>query len=133
MGKVAQTVSKAGCLISLLAPLVGLVLYPRGKWLFGFVLLGFALLVLAGRLHRGPTPLALADDAERLLTGFHGAWDVDDYEHCNPRDPRLRELWLKTMQVGGLPEEWAGLDEWKKDALWEIIRSIRELGSDKQL
>jgi hypothetical protein len=33
----------------------------------------------------------------------------------------------RSLEVGGLPEEWVRLDEAKKDALRDIIRSLREL------
>jgi hypothetical protein len=95
MKKTPQFVFNSGCLVSVLAPVIGFVLYPRAKWLFAFVLVGY---------------------------------DVDDYEHLNPKDPRLRELWRKSMVVGGLPEEWVRLDEAKKNELRDIIRSLRQLG-----
>jgi len=82
-----------------------------------------------GRLTaRASKPQELADRAERLLSGSYGRWDVDDYEHLNPKDPHLRELWHKSMMVGGLPEKWVRLDETKKDELRDIIRNLRRLG-----
>jgi len=69
----------------------------------------------------------VADRAEQLLNGTFGGWDVDDYEHLNPRAPRLRELWRRTMAVGGLPEEWVNLDSRKKTELREIIAAMRQL------
>ena len=116
--------------MSALGPVAAVVLYPRAKWLFAFVLIGIVLLVLLNRFREEPSPQELADDAERLLNGiYRTSMDVDSYEHRNPRNPQVRDLWLKTMQVGGLPEEWVRLDETGKNALRDIIRSLRNLGN----
>jgi len=80
-------------------------------------------------LGKDPKPEAVADRAERLLNGTSHGWDVDDYEHLNPHEPRLRELWQRTMAVGGLPEEWVRLDGSKKTELRDIIAAMRHLGS----
>jgi hypothetical protein len=127
MPKFAQFAFRSGCLISLLAPVVAVALYPRAKWLFGFVVVGIVLLVLMKVLAKDPSPQALADTMDRLLSGCTGAWDVDDYEHLNPRNPQIRELWRRSMEVGGLPEQWSGLDEKSKDVLRDIIRNLRQL------
>jgi hypothetical protein len=71
----------------------------------------------------------LADRAEALLSGSYGGWDVDDYEHMNPRDPKVRNLWQSTIAVGGLPEGWAGLDDLKKKELREVIQRLRQLST----
>ena len=120
---------RSGCLITVLAPLVGVILYPRAKWVFAFALAGLALLIIDSLLLKrvDPAPNVVADDAERLLKGTFSGWEVDDYEHLNPRDPRVRELWRRTIDVGGLPEEWVRLDESKKDELRDIIRTLRRL------
>jgi hypothetical protein len=76
---------------------------------------------------KGPTPQELADRAERLLSGSSQGYDVDEYEHLNPKDPHLRELWHRSMAVGGPPEEWVRLDEEKKNELRDIIRSLRQM------
>ena len=70
----------------------------------------------------------MADRAERLLSGSFGGYEVDDYEHLNPNDPQVRELWHRSMAVGGLPEEWVRLDEAQKNEVREIIRNLRQLG-----
>ena len=49
-----------------------------------------AVLVLNGLFAKDPTPQALADEIERLLTGNFGGWDVDDFEHHHIRDPQLK-------------------------------------------
>jgi hypothetical protein len=126
--KAPEFIFNSGCLLSVLAPVIGLVLYPRAKWLFAFVLVGIALILFNILTAKAPTPQELADRAECLLGGNYGGYDVDDYEHLNPKDLRLRELWRKSMVVGGLPEEWVRLDEAKKNELRDIIRSLRQLG-----
>jgi hypothetical protein len=130
MIKAAKFASGLGCLTSLIAPLLAILLYPRAKWLFAFLLLGVAVLVLNVRLARDPTPEALADEIERLLTGRSAGWDVDNFESHRIRDPQLKELWRKSMLAGPhpAPEEWVGLDEAHKDRLREIIRELRALG-----
>jgi hypothetical protein len=112
--KAAQFASGIGCLLSVLGPIVALVLYQRATWLFAFALIGLVVLVLNHLMAKDPTPLDVADRAEQLLNGTAYGWDVDDYEHLNPREPQLRELWGRTMATGGLPEEWTRLDENKK-------------------
>ena len=79
-------------------------------------------LLLSGR---APTAMEVAERAERLLKGTTGTWDVDDYEHLNPHDPRLRALWRRTMEVGGLPEEWPRLDEVQKNQVRNLIDEMR--------
>jgi hypothetical protein len=127
MKKPAQFMFGSGCLLSVLAPVIGLVLYPRAKWLFGFVLVGIALILINILTAKEPAPQELAERAERLLNGHFGGYEVDDYEHLNPKDPHVKELWRRTMAVGGLPEEWVRLDEEKKDELRGIIQSLRQL------
>ena len=118
----------SGCLVSVLAPIIGLLLYPRAKWLFAYVLVGIALILLNILITRALTPQEVADRAERLLSGSFGGYEVDDYEHLNPKDPQVRELWHRSMAVGGLPEEWVRLDEAQKNEVREIIRNLRQLG-----
>jgi len=72
MIKAAKFASGLGCLTAVLAPLLAILLYPRANWLFAFVLVGIAVLVLNERLAKDPTPQALADEIERLLTGNTG-------------------------------------------------------------
>jgi hypothetical protein len=128
MNKMPQFMFGSGCLISVLAPVIGFVLYPRANWLFAFVFVGIALILLNILTAKAPTPQELADRAEHLLNGSYGGWDVDDYEHLNPKDPSLQALWHRSMAVGGLPEEWVRLDEAKKNELRDIIRSPGQLG-----
>ena len=115
---------------AVLAPLLAILLYPRANWLFAFVLLGIAILVLNERLSKDPKPQALADEIERLFTGHYGGWDVDDFEHRKIRDSQLKELWRRSMQAGThpAPEEWVGMDEEHKDRLRQIIRELRAIG-----
>lgn len=131
MKKTAKFVSGLGCLISVLAPLLALLLYPRAKWLFGFVLVGIAVLVLNRKVAKDPTPQTLAEEIERLLNGTSGGWDVDNFESRRIRDPKISEFWRRSMEVGGLPEEWVRLEEGRKHQLEEIIRSLRELGNER--
>jgi type IV secretory pathway TrbD component len=115
----------AGCLVSMLAPVAGIVLYPKANWLFAFVILGVGLIALAILTRKDPNPIEVAERAERLLNGTSSGWDVDDYEHLHPREPQLRELWQKTMTIGGLAEEWVRLDDGRKRELQGVIRAIR--------
>jgi hypothetical protein len=66
---------RSGCLVSVLAPVIGFVLYPRAKWLFAFVLVGIALILLNILTAKDPTPQELADRAERLLSGSYSRYD----------------------------------------------------------
>ena len=127
MKPVLQIVPRLGCLISVAAPILGFVLYPRANWLFLFVFLGVALLAFTILTSKDPTPRELAGRAEALLYGNTGPWDVDDYEHMNPKDPRLKDLWGNTMRVGGLPEAWPGLSEEKKAHLRTIIQELKDM------
>jgi hypothetical protein len=130
MSKVAKFASGLGCLTTVLAPLLAILLYPRANWLFAIVLVGLAVLVLSKRFAKDPTPQALADEIERLLTGRSAGWDVDNFESHRIRDPQLKELWQKSMVAGPnpAPEEWIGMDEEHKDRLRQIIRELRALG-----
>jgi hypothetical protein len=128
MKQAKQIVFRAGCLVSVLAPVVAIVLYPRAKWLFAFALIGVALLIFGILTAKDPTPQEMADHAERILSGTDGTWDVDDYEHLNPKNPILKDLWRSTMSTGGLPEEWVRLDEEKQNEIREIIRTMRQIG-----
>lgn len=128
MIKAARFASGLGCLASVLAPLVAILLYPKANWLFAFVLMGIIVLVLNSRLAKDPTPQALADEIERLLMGKYSGWDVDNFESQRIRDPQLRGFFLKSMEVNCAPETWVSLDEHQKDRLKEIIRDLRSLG-----
>jgi hypothetical protein len=132
MNKAAKFTSKLGCLISIVAPVLAMLLYPRAKWLFVFVLVGIIVLVLNRRFAKDPTPQALADQIERLLTGNCAGWDVDDFEMQGIRDPQLKDLHHRSINVG-LPEEWVKLDEERKNQLREIIRNLRELGGQRDV
>lgn len=118
-----------GCIVAIAAPVAGFALYPKANWLFVFVLLGIAMVALVMLTRKDPTPQEVAERAERLLNGTSAGWDVDDYEHLRPKEPRLRELWHRTMAVGGLPEEWVRLEETKKHDLQALIREMRVLAS----
>jgi hypothetical protein len=74
MKKALKFVSGLGCLISVLAPLVGVLLYPRAKWLFAFMLVGVAVPVLNHMLAKDPAPTVLADQIEQLLNGQTWGW-----------------------------------------------------------
>lgn len=127
MRKLANLLSGLGCLLSVLGPLVALILYPRATWLFALILVGVAVLVLNSLFAKDPTPIEVAELAERLLNGDGVGWDVDNYEHWNPHEPELRELWRRTMEIGGLPEEWWRLDEKRKGELRDVISEMRAL------
>jgi hypothetical protein len=132
MKRAVKVASDVGCVVAVLAPLLAILFYPRANWLFGFVLVGIAILALSGLFAKdNPAPQALADEIERLLTGNCGGWDVDDFEHHHIRDPQLRELWSRSMKVGGLPEEWVGLDEERKNQMRKVIRDLRELAEGR--
>jgi len=77
------------------------------------------------------TPQEMAELAEGIVNGTSGAWDVDDYEHWNPKDAEARTLWNRTMTLGGLPEEWVRLDEAQKNELRSIISTLRQLGNER--
>jgi len=79
-----------------------------------------------------PTPTEVADRADHLLEGSCGRWDVDDYEHLHPKGEQLKDLWLRTMSIGGLPEEWTMLDDETKSRIREVIAEIRRLESTGQ-
>ncbi len=77
---------------------------------------------------RKPTALLMAECAQRILNGSSGRWD----EHWNPKDQRLKDLWLRTMSFG-LPETWYYLDQARKgelrciiDAIWEPMSGDRD-------
>jgi hypothetical protein len=123
-------VTRLGCLVSIAGPLLAIVLYPRAKWLFAFVLVGIAIVILTARLRKDPTPAALADEIEKLLTGNYSGWAVDDFEHRGIRNPTLREYYLRSMSIGGLPETWVRMSDAEKDQMREIIRRLRELPED---
>jgi hypothetical protein len=127
MKRTAKFASGLGCLISVVGPFLAFVLYPRARWLFTFVLIGFAVLWLNRRFAKDPTPRALADQIERLLNGECYGWDVDDFEMQSIRDPQLHDLHRRSMVVG-LPEGWPKLDEDRKNQLREIILELRKLG-----
>jgi hypothetical protein len=126
MKKLARTLSNVGCLVSVLAPIVALVLYPTANWLFGFALIGVAILVVSFMTSKELSPQEVGEFAQRLLDGRVAGLDVDDYEHLNLKDPILRELWQSTMSIGGLPEEWVELNQDRKNELREIIRKMKE-------
>jgi hypothetical protein len=118
---------RAALLVSVLGPILALVLYPRAKWLFAFALIGLALVIFQIFTAKEPTPQEIAERAERILSGTYGAWDVDDYEHLNPKTPAVHDLWRSTMSVGGLPEEWVRLDTTQQSEIREIIGRLREM------
>ncbi len=127
MERLRNALLQIGCLSSVTAPAIGLLIYPRAKWLFLFPLLGVALVALDVWTRNDPKPAEVADSADRILAGTYGAHEVDSYEHLNPKSPNLRELWEATLSVHRLPEEWVGLDEAKRSELRELIRKIRKL------
>ena len=98
---------------------------------FSLALIGIAIVIVNAILHRDdPTPDALADEIERLLSGNYGGWDVDNFEHRSLRNPMLREYWHRSMAVGDLPEKWVRLGGEGKNQMREIIRQLRELAED---
>jgi len=130
MKRVVQILAGLGCLASLIAPFLALLLYPRAKWLFALPLLGFAIL-FANYLYRpGPTPEALARQIGRLMSGTHGEWAVDDYENLRPRDEQLKVLWEQSLKIGA-PESWAGLNDEQNARMQGIIDRLRELGAER--
>ncbi|MGB0043616.1 MAG: hypothetical protein WBP91_10615, partial [Terriglobales bacterium] len=69
MKKAAKFASGLGCLVSVIAPLLAILLYPRANWLFAFMLIGVAVVAFNALWAKDPTPQDLADEIERLLTG----------------------------------------------------------------
>ena len=128
--KILKFVTGLGCLASIAGPLLAIILYPRAKWLFALVVIGIAIVIMAERTRKDLTPAALADEIENLLTGNYGAWDVDGFEHRGIRNPTLREYYLKSMSIGGLPETWVRMTDAEKDEMREIIRQLRQLPDD---
>jgi|SRR5438270_8434725 len=127
MKRVIKFAFGLGCLASVFGPVLAFLLYPKAEWLFGMVVIGPAVLWMNHRLAKHPTPQALADEIERLLTGNYGGWDVGDFENQSIRDPQLRDLHRRTLSIGARPEEWVGLDEERKDQLRKIIAELRTL------
>lgn len=124
MKRIARILSHLGCLVSVLAPVVALLLYPNANWLFGLALIGIAILAVDFMTSKEPSPQEVGELAQRLLNGSVAGLDVDHYEHLDLKDPILRELWQSTMSIGGLPEEWVGLNQDRKNELLEIIRKM---------
>jgi len=102
--KATRLIFRAGCLVPVLWPLIAVVIYPRVIWLFGLLLVGIALLAIIALKSKKATPQEMAELAEGIVNGTSGAWDVDDYEHWNPKDAEARTLWNRTMTLGGLPK-----------------------------
>ncbi len=131
MKKLSQLTFSAGCLVSIIGPVAAVIVYPSAKWLFAFPVLGVALLVVGIVSHKQPTPTEVADRAEYLLSGGYDGWAVDDYEHLNPKNEQLKDLWRTTMSIGR-PEEWPRLDDEAKARMLEVIAEIRRLKSAGQ-
>jgi hypothetical protein len=119
MIKLVKRAYWSAVLVVVAAGLIGLAVYTSAKW--PIAILACALLVIVLRFwpRKDVDPREVANRAENLLNGTFGDWDVDDYEHLAVRDPQVREVWQKTLDVGGLPEEWIRLEEDKKS----VIRS----------
>jgi hypothetical protein len=127
MKKFRRSAFRLGCLVSLLAPVIAIIIYPKANWLFAIPLLGVILLLVAVLADKGPTAAEVANRAERLLNGNYWGWDVDDYEHLNPKSEPLKNLWRRTMSIGGLPEKWTSLDDETKRRMLDVIAEIRRL------
>jgi hypothetical protein len=97
--RVAELLGTSGCATIVVASPAALLLYPHAIWLFALAIVGIAILAIAIRLRKDPSPCQIADAAERILNGLSQGWDVDDYEHLNPREARVRELWSQTMGI----------------------------------
>lgn len=104
---------------------LAVVLYSRAKGLFVLPLVGIFIFVFAILTRKGATPAEVADRAEAILNGNSAGWDIDDYEHLNPKSEELNDLWRETIAIGGLPEAWVRLDDRRKNELREIIAKIR--------
>jgi hypothetical protein len=118
----------SGCLFIVLAPLVGLLLYPSAKWLFGLAVIGVVLVSGVAVTRKDKNPQDVADLAERLLDGTDQGYDTEEYEHLNPKNSTMRTFWRKTKEVGGFPEDWAALEEAKKKELRTLIHDLRRTG-----
>ena len=128
MERARKLMGCSGCLLIVLAPVVGLLLHPSAKWLFGLALIGVVLVTGVAITRKDKKPQDVADLAERLLNGTDQGYDAEDYEHLNPKNPTMRALWQKTKEVGGFPEDWAALDETKKNELRTLIHDLRRTG-----
>ena len=60
-------------------------------------------------LHKRGIPQDLAGQAERILNGRDGGWNVDGDENANPKHPKFNDLFLASS-LFGLPEAWVKLD-----------------------
>ena len=125
--RMANNIIAFGCLGGLVAPFIALAIFPRGKWLFLAPFVAFALLILLGRFRKPQTPQFIAGCAEELLEGGGHGFAVDDYEGINPSQGPAYDLWRETFRIGGLPEDWPQLDEWKKEELRQVIAKLRAL------
>jgi hypothetical protein len=96
------------------------------------ILLAAAIAIFGSR-HRGDVaPEAIADALESLLNGTYDKWAVDDYEHLNPRAQDARELWERSMLIGGLPEAWSRLEPGRKQELRAIADRLRQLTTTRR-
>jgi hypothetical protein len=77
--------------------------------------------------HKELTSLQVAERAEHLLNGTFGGWDVDNYENLRLKNEQLKDLWARTMSIGGLPETWVRLDDEAKRKMREVIAEMRRL------
>jgi hypothetical protein len=127
MQKLLQALFRLGCLTSLIAPIIAIIIYPKANWLFVFPLLGIALIVIDLVTHKELTSLQVAERAEHLLNGTFGGWDVDNYENLRLKNEQLKDLWARTMSIGGLPETWVRLDDEAKRKMREVIAEMRRL------
>jgi hypothetical protein len=81
------------------------------------VLIGVAVLILNVWFAKEPTPQALADEIERLLTDHYGGRDVDTFEHQAPNLHRT---------VPKILEEWVRLNEEQKGQVRDIINRLKK-------
>jgi hypothetical protein len=115
MKKVVKLASGFGCLISVIGPILALITYPRAKWLFAFILIGFAVLWLNRRFANDPTPQALADQIENLLNGHcYGCRRFRDAGHSRSSvttsSLQVYESWWASRGMGEIERGAEGSD-----------------------
>src|SRR5947209_17734990 len=115
MKRVIKFAFGLGCLASVFGPVLAFLLYPKAEWLFGMVVIGPAVLWMNHRLAKHPTPQALADEIERLLTGDYGRWGVGDFENQRIRNCQVEDLPPDAQRILARLDEWVVLDEERKD------------------
>jgi hypothetical protein len=129
--KLGKLAAGTGCLLFVLAPAAGAVLYPRANWLFAIPIVLIAFIVAMAWFSKPPDALYFVERAERLLSDPLDM-DVDEYESLTPQNPEVEGLIQRTFAVGAAPEDWVNLEESKKEEIRALIREMRGLSSQSK-